>query len=206
MKKIMILGCIVSGCIVLSSCGGSRQVTAAPRYQQEIATVRDDQPRLKKRETREVDKLVAQETNKMRAVGIGVDFEEKEARREALRDAQNSLASQLETAIVSLTTEYHKKNTLNVKKLSEGNTEGIVEYSVAQKVAVHPVGVPEVYDASDGSIQVYVCVELNTPTSDVLGGVYDDLSKDQILGIDYDKQKFINDNLDRLKELRERVK
>lgn len=80
-----------------------------------------------------------------------------------------------------------------------------MENAVSQKVSTKLIGVPEVYDASDGSVQVYVCVELQKPTNEVLGEVYDQLTKDEILGTDYDKMKFIEDNKERLKELRDKL-
>lgn len=190
--------------LVFASCGSSKKATADNYYNEPVQ--RTAQPTLKKREVREVDKLAAAETNKMRAVGLGNDFDEKEARREALQDAQNTLAGYLETTIVSLTQEYHKKAQVNAKKYSETNLERFVEAAVSQKVSTKMVGTPEVYDASDATIQVYVCVELQKPTDQVLGEIYDQLTQDEILGTDYDKQKFIQDNKDRLQELREKSK
>ncbi|MBQ0058263.1 MAG: hypothetical protein KBT20_11480 [Bacteroidales bacterium] len=190
--------------LMLSSCGSSKKATADNYYSN--PTEKTAQPTLKKREVREVDKLVAAETDKMRAVGIGNDFDEKESRREAILDAQNTLAGYLETCIVSLTQEYHKKSSANAKKFSESNLERFVEAAVSQKVSTKMIGLPEVFDASDGTVQVYVCVELQKPTDNVLGEIYDQLTQDEILGIDYDKMKFIQDNKDRLQELREKVK
>jgi low affinity Fe/Cu permease len=63
-----------------------------------------------------------------------------------------------------------------------------------------------VYDLSDGTVSVYVCVELVKPTDEVIGDVYDELTRDEVIGIDYDKQKFIKDNRERLEELRNQVK
>lgn len=186
--------------LMLASCGSSKKTTADNYYSKTA------QPTLKKREVREVDKLAAEEKDKMRAVGIGNDFDEKEARREAIQDAQNTLAGYLETSIINITQEYHKKSTANAKKFSETNLERFIETAVSQKVSTKMIGLPEVYDASDATVQVYVCVELQKPTEKVLGEIYDQLTEDEILGIDYDKMKFIQDNKDRLQELREKVK
>ena len=142
----------------------------------------------------------------MRAVGLGNDYDEKEARREAIQDAQHTLANYLEASIVSLTKEYHKKAQVNAKKYSETNFERYVETEVAQTVSTRMIGTPEIYDASDATVQVYVCVELQKPTDQVLGDIYDQLTQDEILGTDYDKMKFIQDNKDRLQELREKAK
>ncbi len=160
----------------------------------------------KKREVREVDKLAAEEKDRMRAVGLGNDADEKYARREALRDGQTILAGYLETAIVAVTTEYHKKATANAKKFSESNLEEYVETNVAQKVGTKMVGVPDIYDKSDGTVSVYVCVELTKTTDQLLEQMYDQMTEDEVLGTDYDKQKFIEENKKRLEELREKVK
>lgn len=204
MKTKFFISALCLMALMLGSCGSSKKATADNYYSDPgRKTV---QPTLKKREVREVDKLAAAETDKMRAVGVGNDFDEKEARREAIQDAQNTLAGYLETAIVSLTQEYHKKANANAKKYSESNLERVVEATVSQKVSTKMIGTPEVYDASDATVQVYVCVELQKPTDKVLGEIYDQLTQDEILGIDYDKMKFIQDNKDRLQELRDNVK
>lgn len=204
MKKMYFVSALCLTALMLGSCGSSKKATADNYYSN--PTEKTAQPTLKKREVREVDKLAAAETDKMRAVGVGNDFDEKEARREAIQDAQNTLAGYLETAIVSLTQEYHKKANANAKKYSESNLERIVEATVSQKVSTKMIGTPEVFDASDATVQVYVCVELQKPTDKVLGEIYDQLTEDEILGIDYDKMKFIQDNKDRLQELRDKVK
>lgn len=203
-KNLFVAACGVAA-LLMTSCGSSK--SSQQGYYNPYEKQQEEKPVfMKKQETREVDKLAAAEKDCMRAVGIGNDYSEKEARREAMDDARNTLASYIEQSVVSLTTEYNKKSTVNKKKVSEGNREGVVEYTVAQKVNTRLVGVPEIYTVSDGSVQVYVCLELTKPTQSVLGDVYDDLSKEDILGIDYDKEKFIKDNMDRIQQLREKVK
>lgn len=204
MKMKISISTLCLTALMLGSCGSSKKVAADDYYSNPKG--KTAQPTLKKREVREVDKLAAAETNKMRAVGLGNDFEEKEARREAIQDAQNTLAGYLETSIVSLTQEYHKKAQVASKKYSETNLERYVESAVSQKVSSRMIGTPEVYDASDGTVQVYVCIELQKTTEQVLGDMYDQLTQDEILGTDYDKMKFIQDNKDRLQELRDKVK
>ena len=204
MKKNVIMVAITTATMSLMACGSTKSVVN--QGYNNSGQDGKQQSFMVKQQTREVDKLVAQETNRMRAVGIGNDYDEKLARREAQNDAKNTLAGYIETSVVALTSEYTKKTTINKKKISESNIEGMVETSVAQKVSTRMIGVPEVYNVSDGSIQVYVCLELVKPTEEILGEVYDDLSKDDVLGVDYDKQKFISDNKDRIQELREKVK
>lgn len=75
-----------------------------------------------------------------------------------------------------------------------------------QKISTRLVGIPEVYDLSDGTVRVYVCVELSLATDQVLGDIYDQMTRDEILGSDYDKMKFIQDNRDRIQELRDKLR
>ena len=205
MKKRFLVPVVMLGTVVLVACGSAKSVMAND-YSVPVRPQKVEQPALKKREVREVDKLAAAEKDKMRAVGIGNDYEEKEARREALRDAQATLAGYIETAVVSLTTEFHKKNTVTGKKLTETQIESYVETAVSQKISSKMIGVPEVYDAADGTLKDNISVKLTKTTDQVRGDVYDPLSKDEVLGADYDKQKFIQDNKDRIQELREKVK
>lgn len=200
--------CVLCLAALLSTSCGSSKKAAADNYYVDPNPKKEGmlkQPTEKKRDLKEVEKLAATESANMRAVGIGNDFDLKYARREAIRDGQNTLAGFLETTIINLTKEYHKKATANTKKFSETNLEEYVETSVAQTISTRVVGTPETYDLSDGSIRVYVCVELSTPTKDVLSNVYDQMSQDEILGTDYDKTKFIEDNMNQLDQLREKA-
>jgi hypothetical protein len=206
MKRIAFCMALLMGSLSLySSCGSSKSATQDNSYYNN-PKAQVQQPEAKKRETRKVDELAAKATTNLRAVGMGNDFDEKYARSEALRNGLATLASELQSSIVALTQEYHKKGVINQKKIAETSIEGMVETAVSQKVSTKLIGVPEVYDLSDGTVSVYVCVELVKPTDEVIGDVYDELTRDEVIGIDYDKQKFIKDNRERLEELRNQVK
>lgn len=48
------------------------------------------------------------------------------------------------------------------------------------------------YDLSDGTIQVYVCIELRDGIEKTSQELADTLSNDEILGVDFNRQKFID--------------
>lgn len=202
MKKFFILG-MVALAMFFQSCGGSKQVANAGYYNNPYPPQNQQMKELK---TLKVDELVAEETDRMRAVGIATDIDEADARREALQAAQVELASLLETAIVALTQEYNKKTQKENKKLKEKQREEFIELTVTQKVSVKPIGAPERFMLGDGSFRIYRCVELQRPTAEVLGEIHDELTQEEILGVDYGKEKFIKDNLDKINELREKIK
>lgn len=211
MKKNILVMAFGMAAMLMTACGGGTTKSVAdnsyynnPRGNEPVVQQQAPvkQPKETKRSVREVDKLAAAETNSMRAVGIGNDYEEKDARREAINDARNTLAGFIEASVVALTKEYHKKTQKQQKKTSESSIEGTVEYAVGQTISTKMIGIPEAYDLSDGTIRVYVCLELTKPNKQVLSEIYDNLKDEDILGVDYDKEKFIQDNMDRIKELR----
>ena len=206
MNRVSNLFYMMSFFLFVCSCA-TRKAIPADYYTDPSGIEKKNESALRetKRETRQVDILASEATDKLRAVGIGNDYDEKYARREAIRDAQTILAEYIENAIVEVVKEYNKNVKLNRDMVSERNIEGVVISTVAQKINSVPVGLPEVYDLSDGTVRVYVCVELKSKTEDLLGETYDNLTKEQILGVDYDKQKFINDNIDTIKKLQNKL-
>jgi len=211
MKKINLLVSLVL-VVLLSSCGGSKQVADAGYYnnpylqQGYVAPQQQPQQQMQELKTLKVDELAAEETDKLRAVGIGNDPDENDARREALQAGQAELASLIETSVVALTQEYNQKNQVNSKKLKEEKREEIIEFSVAQNVSAKAIGTPNRFILGDGSIQVYRCIELNVPTTEVLGQIHNELTREEVIGVDYDREKFIKDNMAKIQELREKVK
>lgn len=214
MKKFTIFASVLVA-FLIQSCGGQRQMVNGgyynnpyPQQQQQPQAQVQEEPvvKSKKREVSEVDRLAAEETDKLRAVGVATDYDEQDARTEALQNGQREIASFIETAVIALTKEYNKKTQLNNKTMDESDRDDFVEFAVAQNVSVRPIGIPEIYDLSDGSVRVARCVELREKTENILGKIHDSLTQEEIIGVDYDKQKFINDNIDRINELRDNLK
>lgn len=195
MKKSAFLTLVILA-LFMQSCGGSKQVVNTG-----IKT-----PRQQELKTLEVDKLVAEETDKLRAVGIATDREEMEARKEALQNGQIEIASLLETSVVALTQLYNQKTTANSKKFTERQRKEFIELTVAQKISTRAVGEPNRFIDDDGNYQVYRCVELKIPTAELLGEIHDELTREEVIGVDYDKKKFIEDNLEKIQELREKAR
>ena len=213
MKKFSFLAAVAFAAL-LSSCGGSKQVANAAAgyynnpYPQQFAPQQQTNPQQQMQElkTLKVDELVAEETDKLRAVGIATDIDENDARREALQAGQLELASLIETSVVALTQEYNQKNQVNGKKLNEEQRKELIEFAVSQKISVKAIGTPDRFMLGDGSFQIYRCVELKVPTTEVLGQIHDELTREEVIGVDYDREKFIKDNMDRIQELRENAK
>ena len=197
MKKFTFFATVVLA-IFMQSCGSSKPVEKIIQLANE--------PRLKELKTLVVDKLVAEETDKLRAVGIATDIDEMEARKEALQNGQIEIASMLETSIVALTQVYNQKVKANSKKFTERERKEFIELTVSQKISTHAVGTPDRFITDDGEYHVYRCVELRTPTAELLGEIHDELTREEVIGVDYDRKKFIEDNLEMIQELREKAR
>ncbi len=61
-----------------------------------------------------------------------------------------------------------------------------------------------IYDRSDGSVQVYVCIEMRNSQKDFEQKLDNTLSREDIIGIQYDRDRFIEKVADGLKEYKER--
>ena len=139
MKKFSFLAAVAFAAL-LSSCGGSKQVANAGYYnnpypQQQYQQQSIQQQPMQELKTLKVDELVAEEKDKLRAVGIANDADEMDARREALQAGQLELASLIETSIVALTQEYNQKNQVNGKKLKDEQRKEFIELAVSQKIS-----------------------------------------------------------------------
>lgn len=218
MNTLILKSAFAIMCIsVLLSCGSKKDLysnyytnpTPVPNNNYTSSTTQntkedDNKPQIiteKKRETKEVDILASQATDKLRAVGIGNDYDEKYARREAIRDAQANIAGYIERAIIEITDDYHNRTTNNQLKVSKSKLEEFVRTTLAQKISTTPIGLPEVYDLSDGTVRVYVCAELNTETSKIVEETYDEMVKEKIIEVDNDKDKFLNSIMNEIDRL-----
>lgn len=145
------------------------------------------------------------DNGKLRAFGQANDFNLNDARRDAIRAAQTELAMQIENAIAITTQEFRKKSNINTKKLSERQLNEIIETNVVQVVKNTHVVDFQAYDVTDGTIDYEVCIEMSANLNDVLGTIGDQLSHDEVLAIDYDKQQFIKENKERIEQNRSRL-
>lgn len=205
MKTIHILCTLALGALMLSSCGSSKKAAADNYYYNPKKFGTTAQPTEKFIATKEVERLSAEKTENLRALGIGNDYDIKYARSEALRNGQAELARLLQSAIVEIAQEYHKKVDVTNKKFNETKIQDYVENIVAQKISSRIVGIPESYELSDGTVRVYMCVELAKPTDSVLKDIYGQMTKDEIINTDYDEQEFIERNKEVLQDRREKT-
>ena len=149
--------------------------------------------------------LAKQEGTNLRAAQSATSHLEDVAMENAESAAAQLLASRLETAIMGIRERYNQNTQVNNKTMTEQNAQNLVKNYFAQKIRYTIVGEPSIYDNPDGTITVYVCVELNTKTEDLLSEAYDTLTREDVIAVEYDKKKFIEDNKEELKKLQGQI-
>lgn len=150
-------------------------------------------------------KLAAQETDKLRAAQSATSYLEDIALENAEAAAVTALASRLESAITGVRERFNRTSQINEKTMTKQDINNEIKTFISQRVQYKVIGEPSIYDNADKSITVYVCVELCEKTEKILEEAYDALTRDEIISIEYDKKKFIEDNKKELERLKNNV-
>jgi len=189
--------------VAVSSCGSSKQAANADYYNNPYG-----QQQGQTRQRRTVDPtytLASQEGENLRAAQSATSYIENIALTNAEAAAAQALAARLESAIIGVRENYNKNSQLNNAVMTEETTQNLVRQYFAQRISYRIIGEPSIYDNPDGTITAYVCIEMKTKTEDVLSEAYDNMTRDKVIAIDYDKQKFIEDTKDELTKLQQQL-
>lgn len=128
-----------------------------------------------------------------RAYGTAKSYIEQVAINEAKRQARTELARMIKTAIDEAAMDYSQNANQNQKGSAETLGETISTSYLSEVVENSRVIKTDIYDLADGSIQVYVCVEMGNGTTEEFNKKLDNtLDREGIIGIKYDREQFIN--------------
>lgn len=198
--------------IVLTSCRSSQKIPndyqAFLAHQQELKKGEDTpqwesaQPKKRKREVDECLLMANREEDKYRAYGVATSYREEIALENAEADAVNRMVSQFKTATEGARQTYRGSASKNLSTADESRFESVLTQYIKGSV-MYRILKTNMYDLSDGTIQCYVCIEQRATKNDVLVGLTNTLSDEGIIGIDDDRQKFIDsikDGLERYKQ------
>lgn len=142
------------------------------------------------------------------AVGTAISYNEKVAREEAKVNAREELGRMMQVAVEGAVEDYLKNVSQNRKSTAETLFEEVNRQFYSECVKNSKVIKTTVYDLSDGTIQVFVCMEVSagfdvlTNTADIAENV---LSKDGALEVEFNKEQFkekMKDGLQQYKENR----
>lgn len=205
MKKNLFL--VAMTAIMLSSCGTHKQ--ASSTYNQSLYNGNNAQQAQKvtrtQREMNKCEKLAYQRD--FAAVGYGRGFEYDVARDNAAENARTELALMIETAVEGASQSYQGNIRKDGKATTEASTKRIVNQFMDEAVRYSKIIDSDAYDRSDGTIEVYVCVEINPKfnPAEKLTDIADNvLSNDDKLEVEFNKEQFKKEMEEGLKEYKER--
>lgn len=195
MKKILF---IAAASILLASCGTSHKNASTDyQYQQWLAQQQQEQSAQQRpgRTMRTLEPCIelaqAADADNLRAYGTATSYIEKNALNEAERDARNRLAAMLKTAVEGAAQDYQQNANKDLKNTAGSLGEAIMTQFVAEEISNTRIIKTTIYDLADGSIQVYVCLEMKTSKENFDKKLNNTLDRDGLIELQYDRERFI---------------
>ncbi len=204
MKKILVMAITIA--TMLTSCGTPKK-TASTDYQylqwlaqqqQQQAQPQQAQQQLAQQRPGRTQRtlepcieLAQADAENLRAYGTATSYVEKVALNEAERDARNRLAAMLKTAVEGAAQDYERNANKNLKNTAGNLGESIMTQFVAGEISNTKIIKTTIYDLADGSIQVYVCLEMKTNKDDFDNNLKNTLDRDGLIELQYDRDRFI---------------
>ena len=131
-----------------------------------------------------------QQSSGIRSFGEATGFVESAVMDHAIMLAQERMAVLLRSAIEVATQNYTRNSNMNLDSSSATLLESVSKrFSVAESKDSKMLK-RSVYDLSNGQIQIYVCIESNQSWSQIGGELANELSKEKILGLQFDRDRF----------------
>lgn len=195
MKKILTMVVLA---IMLASCGASKKTTSTDyQYQQWLAQQQQQEQSVQQRPNRTMRtlepciELAQADADNLRAYGTATSYVEKAALNEAERDARNRLAAMIKTAVEGAAQDYEQNANKNLKNTAGTLGEAIMSQFVAEEISNTKIIKTTIYDLADGSIQVYVCLEMKTSKDNFDKNLNNTLDRDGLIELQYDRERFI---------------
>lgn len=123
------------------------------------------------------------------------------SREKALTNTKQRVASLIETKIKSVTDRYVNETEFNQNSQFEQKFENMTREVVKQTLRDVSITCEKTYKEANGKFTTYLALEVNK--KELLEGIDNQLTKDQKLQVDYDKQKFeeiFNEEMENLEE------
>lgn len=191
MKKIFVMAVVAAA--LFTSCGTTKTAKTDYQYEQWKAQ-QQSTPQRPARTMRTLDpciELAQEDSENWRAYGTATSYVEKVALNEAQRDAINRLAQMMKVAVEGAAQDYEQNAQQNMKGSAETVGEQVFSQFVAQEITNTKTIKTSIYDLADGSVQVYVCIEMRTDKDEFNKKLNNTLDREGIIGIQYDRDRFI---------------
>ena len=195
MKKFYVPA-ILSGVLLFVACGSTKKM-ASSDYQYEQWKQQQEQAAMSQRPTRTLRttepciELAQADSENIRAFGTATSYVEKAALNEAERDARNRLAAMMKVAVEGAAQDYEQNANQNLKKTAGTIGESVMTQFVAEEIKNTRILKTSNYDLSDGSIQVYVCLEIQSDKNNFSQNLENVLDREGLIELQYDRDRFV---------------
>ncbi|HJA96208.1 MAG TPA: hypothetical protein H9920_00610 [Candidatus Alistipes faecavium] len=195
MKKFYVPA-ILSGVLLFVACGSTKKM-ASSDYQYEQWKQQQEQAAMSQRPTRTLRttepciELAQADSENIRAFGTATSYVEKAALNEAERDARNRLAAMMKVAVEGAAQDYEQNANQNLKKTAGSIGESVMTQFVAEEIKNTRILKTSIYDLSDGSIQVYVCLEIQSDKNNFSQNLENVLDREGLIELQYDRDRFV---------------
>lgn len=209
MKKIFALA-VIAASFMMTSCSSHKNTASVSDYQYYKQQQQQQQTQAEQRPTRTLRQrcnseiLATEDCDKWRALGTSTSYVEKVARNEAARDARNQLAQMMKVAVEGAAQDYEQNAQKNMKSTAASLGEAVMSQFVAEEVENTKIIASDVFDLSDGSVQVYVCIEIRDDKESFAKKLNNTLERDGLIEIQYDRDRFIKKMADGLEEYKKK--
>ena len=195
MKKFYVPA-ILSGVLLFVACGSTKKMASSDyqyeqwKQQQEQAAM-SQRPARTLRTTEPCIELAQADSENIRAFGTATSYVEKTALNEAERDARNRLAAMMKVAVEGAAQDYEQNANQNLKKTAGTIGESVMTQFVAEEIKNTRILKTSIYDLSDGSIQVYVCLEIQSDKNNFSQNLENVLDREGLIELQYDRDRFV---------------
>lgn len=211
--KNFYLPAVLSSLLILTACNSSKNAASSDyQYQQWLQQQQNQNQEQENSQQRPGRTLRASEpcielaqadSENLRAYGTSTSYVEKAALNEAERDARNRLAAMLKVAVMGAALDYEQNANKNLKKSAGTIGESIMNQFVVGEIKNTRIIKTDIYDLTDGSIQVYVCLEMRSSKNDFENNLNNMLEREGIIELQYDRDRFIEKMAEGLEEYKE---
>lgn len=175
-KQLLSLMVVFSLATVLISCGSSKPAAqAAPPDEVEVVMYCNGPE-------------YQSDATALRFSAIGTSMDQMTSKKKALTEARAGLAAQIETVVKGVVDNYVKSTEHQNREDLEKRFEGLTREVINQKLAGTRTICEKMTKTKEGTFKTYICVELGGP--EILSSLNNRLSKDEMLKVDYDYEKF----------------
>jgi hypothetical protein len=194
-KQIMIAVMAILAGVVFTDCGGSKKATQTTNQT--------------KRTQREVDicqTMAEQESSHLRAYGMATAYNENIAVENAEFDAATKVAQRMEFAVEGVRDRFNQTASKGLSHQEEQIQKNHLKQYIAQSIKGYKIVKTSLWDRADGGIDAYVCIELTNSTDNIARSAYDNMTRDEIIGIEFDRDQFIKETKEGLEQYKKSKK